>query len=77
MPSPTEITVQQLSRRIGLPDAPAIVDVRIDEDFRAFCAKRDSTGFPRLLICDSPLLEVDHGQSLLTRPSHESASTHR
>ena len=35
MPSPTEITVQQLSRRIGLPDAPAIVDVRIDEDFAA------------------------------------------
>ena len=33
MPSPTEITVQQLSRRIGLPDAPAIVDVRIDEEF--------------------------------------------
>jgi rhodanese-related sulfurtransferase len=35
MPSPTEITVSQLSRRIGLPDAPAIVDVRIDEDFAA------------------------------------------
>ncbi|HUS52698.1 MAG TPA: sulfurtransferase/chromate resistance protein [Thermohalobaculum sp.] len=33
MPSPTEITVSQLSRRIGLPDAPAIIDVRIDEDF--------------------------------------------
>lgn len=33
MPSPTEITVQQLSRLIGLPDAPVIVDVRIDEDF--------------------------------------------
>jgi len=35
MPSPTEITVSQLSRRIGLPDAPAIIDVRIDEDFAA------------------------------------------
>jgi rhodanese-related sulfurtransferase len=35
MPSPTEITVAQLSRRIGLPDAPCIVDVRIDEDFTA------------------------------------------
>jgi len=32
MPSPTEITVAQLSRRIGLPEAPCIVDVRIDED---------------------------------------------
>jgi hypothetical protein len=30
---------------------------------RAFCAKRDSLGFPRHLICGSPVLEVDHGQS--------------
>jgi hypothetical protein len=29
-----------------------------------FCAKRDSLGFPRHLICDSPVLEVDHGQSI-------------
>jgi rhodanese-related sulfurtransferase len=35
MPSPTEITVSQLSRLIGLPGAPAIVDVRIDEDYAA------------------------------------------
>ncbi|WP_136659017.1 sulfurtransferase/chromate resistance protein [Nitratireductor sp. XY-223] len=35
MPSPTEITVPQLSRLIGTPDAPAIVDVRVDEDFDA------------------------------------------
>ena len=33
MPSPTEITVSQLSRLIGLPDAPLIIDVCIDEDF--------------------------------------------
>jgi rhodanese-related sulfurtransferase len=33
MASPTEITVQQLARRIGLPDAPTIIDVCIDEDF--------------------------------------------
>lgn len=33
MPSPTEITVSQLSRLIGLPDAPVIIDVCIDEDF--------------------------------------------
>jgi rhodanese-related sulfurtransferase len=33
MTSPTEITVTQLSRLIGLPGAPAIIDVRIDEDF--------------------------------------------
>ena len=35
MPSTTEITVPQLSRLIGLPSAPAIVDVRTDEDYAA------------------------------------------
>ena len=33
MPSPDAITVAQLSRLIGTPSAPVIVDVRIDEDF--------------------------------------------
>lgn len=33
MTSPTEISINQLSRLVGLPDAPAIIDVRIDEDF--------------------------------------------
>jgi rhodanese-related sulfurtransferase len=32
MASPTEITVPQLARLVGTPDAPAIVDVRTDED---------------------------------------------
>lgn len=35
MPSPTQITVTQLSRLIGLPDAPVLIDVCIDEDFAA------------------------------------------
>ncbi len=35
MPSPTEITVSQLSRIIGLPAAPAILDVRDDDDYAA------------------------------------------
>ena len=35
MAFPTEITVAQLSRLIGLPDSPALIDVRTDEDFRA------------------------------------------
>jgi rhodanese-related sulfurtransferase len=35
MPSPTEITVAQLSRRIGLPDAPVLIDVCIDDDFNS------------------------------------------
>lgn len=33
MTSPTEITVNQLSRLTGLPSAPAIVDIRIEEDY--------------------------------------------
>jgi rhodanese-related sulfurtransferase len=35
MPSATLITVSQLSRLVGLPQTPAIVDVRTDEDYRA------------------------------------------
>lgn len=35
MPSPTEITVAQLSRLIGLPGAPALIDVRTEDDFQA------------------------------------------
>jgi rhodanese-related sulfurtransferase len=35
MPSTTAITVPQLSRLIGLPGAPVIIDVRIEEDFEA------------------------------------------
>lgn len=35
MSSPTEISVAQLSRLIGTPNAPAIIDLRIDEDFDA------------------------------------------
>ncbi len=34
MPSPTEITVSQLSRLIGTPKAPVLIDICIDEDFR-------------------------------------------
>jgi len=33
MPSPTEITVSQLSRLLGTSAAPVIIDVRIDDDF--------------------------------------------
>jgi rhodanese-related sulfurtransferase len=35
MPSPTQITVAQLNRLIGTPDAPVIIDVCIDDDFNA------------------------------------------
>ena len=33
MTSPTEISVSQLSRLIGTPDCPVIIDLRIDEDY--------------------------------------------
>ncbi len=35
MPSPDTITVSQLMRLVGLPDAPVLLDVRIDEDYAA------------------------------------------
>ena len=35
MPSPTDITPAQLARRIGLPDTPALIDVRTAEDHAA------------------------------------------
>ncbi|MGX5733997.1 chromate resistance protein ChrB domain-containing protein [Bosea thiooxidans] len=35
MSSNEQITVSQLARLVGLPDAPAIIDVRIDEDIEA------------------------------------------
>src|SRR4051794_40933245 len=42
MPSNTDITVAQLSRLIGLSNAPAIIDVRDNDDYAAD---------PRLLPC--------------------------
>lgn len=33
MPSPNQITVTQLTRLIGTPDCPVLIDVCIDEDF--------------------------------------------
>ena len=35
MPAPHEITPAQLARLIGTPDAPTVLDLRIDEDFDA------------------------------------------
>ncbi len=35
MPSPTEITVSQLYRLIGTPEAPILIDVCADDDFQA------------------------------------------
>ena len=46
MPSPTEITVAQLARLVGTPDAPLVLDVRIPEDVAA-----DPTLVPGSLPC--------------------------
>ena len=35
MPSPTTISLQKFTRLVGTPKCPAIIDVRIDEDFAA------------------------------------------
>jgi rhodanese-related sulfurtransferase len=35
MPSPTEITVAQLCRLVGLPGAPVLADVRTEEEFNS------------------------------------------
>jgi rhodanese-related sulfurtransferase len=35
MPAPDTIVISQLSRLIGLPDAPILLDVRTDEDYAA------------------------------------------
>ena len=48
MPSPTEITVAQLSRLIGLPGAPAIIDVRDEDDYAADPAADSRSRAPRL-----------------------------
>jgi rhodanese-related sulfurtransferase len=45
MPAPDSITPAQLARRIGLPDAPAIVDVRIPEDRAADPRSLPGSGF--------------------------------
>jgi len=42
MPATTEITVSQLSRLVGLPNSPTIIDLREDEEFAAD---------PRLIPC--------------------------
>jgi rhodanese-related sulfurtransferase len=35
MPAVTLITIQQFSRLVGLPNSPAVVDVRVGDDYRA------------------------------------------
>jgi rhodanese-related sulfurtransferase len=71
LPSITEITVSQLSRLIGLPHSPAIIDIRGDEDFAAdprlipgsqrrdfstvACWGPDYKGQPVIIVCQEGL----------------------
>ena len=48
MPSPTMLTTSQLLRLVGLPDAPAIIDVRSEEEVAA-----DPRLFPASVRCDA------------------------
>jgi len=52
MPSPTEITVAQLSRLIGLPAAPILVDARTEDDFQT--DPRLIPGSVRKDYCEAP-----------------------
>jgi rhodanese-related sulfurtransferase len=82
MPSPTEITVSQLSRLIGLPTAPVIIDLRLEDDFAADprlvpgSRRRDfravgtwasaSAGKPVVAICEKGL-KLSQGAAALLR----------
>ena len=35
MPAPTTVTISQLARRVGMPDTPVVLDVRIPDDVAA------------------------------------------
>ena len=69
MPAPTIVTVQQLARRIGLPDAPVLIDVRTEEDAAAdprFIPGAD-TGRPDLAPEAAGLLAASLGLSRMHR----------
>lgn len=90
MSSPTEITVPQLSRLIGLPSAPLLVDVRIDDDYAAFprllpgsVRRRHDTvrdwargldGRPVVVICQQGL-KVSQGVAAMLRHAGLPAET--
>jgi rhodanese-related sulfurtransferase len=84
MPSPTEITVQQLARLVGLPGVPSIIDVRKDEEFTSDprlvpTAQRHSSivavewwrryaDQPIVVVCQSGRM---HSQATAARLRHE------
>ena len=90
MPAFTEISAEQLSRLIGLPDAPTIVDVRTDEDFAAdprliptairlkhteiAAAAPRFAGRRVVAVCQKGL-KLSHGASALLRDAGVAAET--
>lgn len=73
MPSPNEITVAQLSRLVGTPAAPFIVDVRSDEDFdddprilptAVRCPHRDIAGLAEKLAGQRVVIYCQQGKKL-------------
>ena len=87
MPPPTTVTPAQLSRLLGLPETPVIVDVRIDEDFAADprslpgavrhdCRTvpewaREYAGLPTIVVCQRGL-KLSQGAAAWLR--HEGAA---
>jgi rhodanese-related sulfurtransferase len=90
VPSTTEITVSQLSRLIGLPHLPAVVDVRADEEFassptlipgskrHAACSNvswgGDYAGQPVIVVCKDGL-HLSQGVGALLREQGIDAQT--
>jgi rhodanese-related sulfurtransferase len=90
MPSNTEITVSQLSRLIGLPDTPVLIDVRREEAYRAdprllpgscrrnFAAAGDwasgFSGHPVIVICEHGL-KLSQGVAAFLRQEGIDAQT--
>jgi rhodanese-related sulfurtransferase len=90
VPSTTEITVSQLSRLIGLPHLPAIIDVRLDDEFASDprlipgsrrCATGDHSasgseyaGKPVIVVCKDGL-HLSQGIGALMRQQGIDAQT--
>ena len=53
MPAPTEITVQQLNRLVGLPESPSVLDVRSDD-----AVARDPRHLPAAVHFDARTAET-------------------
>jgi hypothetical protein len=75
MTTTTHIAIPEFSRLIGLPNSPAVADVRTDEDYyrSAIGTRRAETGPPRDRQVGSgiPRQEGDGGLPSRTEAGHE------